>query len=311
MSNRINLFGAILVIYTSLVSAENLRNNQSKRTDSTVMKCTPLKKTNGKGTIMKNFVNSSDGVSIHYTISGSGDLALVFVHGWLGNGNWWNSQEEYFQKEHTIVKIDLAGHGKSGKNRIDWSGKLYADDINAVLNQIDVKKIILIGHSMAGAFVLKASLNSPNVQAVILVDTFKDLDQVITIEQAENMMFANYRKDFKNAIENILPRYLFCESTPLPIRKQLQEEFLKNEPIFAIKVLEPLYKMDLREIAKSITVPVRSINSSFTPTNSEINKKYFKDYNFVSIDNTGHYPMLEKPAEFNKLLLQVLKSLNL
>jgi sigma-B regulation protein RsbQ len=58
-------------------------------------------------------------------------------------------------------------------------------------------------------------------------------------------------------------------------------------------------------------VPVRCINSGggypfFTPTAVEINKKY-ADYNAVIIPEVGHYPMLEKPAEFNQKLREVLK----
>jgi pimeloyl-ACP methyl ester carboxylesterase len=69
--------------------------------------------------------------------------------------------------------------------------------------------------------------------------------------------------------------------------------------------------LDGRTLLKEAKVPVRCINSSggfqfFTPTNIETNKKY-ADYSAVTIDAVGHYPMLEKPAEFNKKLREVLK----
>jgi len=58
-------------------------------------------------------------------------------------------------------------------------------------------------------------------------------------------------------------------------------------------------------------VPVRCINSaggykSFTPTLVETNKKY-ADFGAVTIESVGHYPMLEKPDEFNRKLRGVLK----
>lgn len=42
----------------------------------------------------------------------------------------------------------------------------------------------------------------------------------------------------------------------------------------------------------------------------ENNRKYFNDYDFVIIIDTGHYPMLEKPEEFNEVLKRVIGKLN-
>jgi pimeloyl-ACP methyl ester carboxylesterase len=57
--------------------------------------------------------------------------------------------------------------------------------------------------------------------------------------------------------------------------------------------------------------PVRCINSAggyqfFTPTAVAINKKY-ADFDAVTIEGVGHYPMLERPADFNQKLRDVLK----
>ena len=258
---------------------------------------------------MEKYISSTDHLKIHYTETGKGDLTLVFVHGWLGNTNWWNSQETYFKEKYNIVKIDLGGHGKSEKTRQNWTGKQYADDIKAVINQLDSSEIILIGHSMSGAYVLEPSLKTPKIKAIIIVDTLKDLDQDFTPEQAEEYMFSNYREDFKSAVEDMLPQYLFVEKTPLTVKKQLQNEFLQNGFELAIKALEPLYKMDVRTMANLAEVPVRAINSDASTTNIENNQKYFKNYDYRIIADTGHYPMLEKPEEFNIILNELIEEL--
>ncbi|HLO61205.1 MAG TPA: alpha/beta hydrolase [Bacteroidales bacterium] len=260
---------------------------------------------------MDKEVLSGDGVRIHYRITGTGSVALFFVHGWLGNAGWWNSQCDYFAKRFIVVQIDLAGHGQSAKNRQLWSSEQYAADIKAVADEIDARKIILIGHSMSGAYVIQASLIIPETIAIILVDTLRDLDQLITYDQAEDFMFSNYRKDFKAAVENIIPKYLFVETTPAGVQRRLQDEFLNYKGDMAIKVIEPLYKADIRALAKEVMVPVRAINSDYSPTNLESNRKYFNDFNYTTIMGTGHYPMLEKPDEFNRQLEQVLNDMDL
>lgn len=258
---------------------------------------------------MEKYVLSTDGNKIHYRETGKNNVAIAFVHGWLGNINWWVHQLPYFKDEYNVVQIDLGGHGKSDKARKKWTSRQYADDIKAVIDRLNSSEIILIGHSMSGAFVLEASLDLPKVKAVILVDTLKDLSQQFTYEQAEKFLFANYRKDFEWAVKNILPQYLFVDNTPASVKHQLQNEFLQNSSELAVNALEPLYKMDILTIAKSVKIPVRAINSDATPTNIENNRMYLDDYDFVTIAGTGHYPMLEQPDQFNKILDEVITKL--
>lgn len=257
---------------------------------------------------MEKYAVSSDGQKIHYKESGSRNTAVILVHGWLGNTEWWDDQQKYLTPNYHVVQIDLAGHGKSDSSRETWTSSQYADDIKAVADAIDAPEIILVGHSMSGAYVLEASLKIPKVKALVLIDTLKDLDESFTDEQVEQIL-SMYRSDFKHAVENILPQYLFVEQTPPAIRERVQHEFLQNDPEKAINALKPLYTTDFRKVAEQVQVPVIAINSDASPTNLEGNRKYLKDYNYVTITGVGHYPMLENPEEFNSILNKVLQKL--
>ena len=63
---------------------------------------------------------------------------------------------------------------------------------------------------------------------------------------------------------------------------------------------------DVAEMLKEAKLPVRCINSSGRPTDVAANKKY-GDFDAVLMEDVGHFPMLEKPTEFNKKLRDVLK----
>lgn len=257
---------------------------------------------------MEKYAKSSDGQKIHYKESGNGSPALLFVHGWLGNTEWWAAQQEYFNSRHHIVQMDLAGHGKSDASRQEWTSERYADDIKAVADAVNSQEIILVGHSMSGAYVLEASLKIPKVKAIILIDTLKNLDESFTKEQTEEVL-SQYKKDFKHTVENFLPQFLFAEGTPPAVRERVQHEFLQHEPELAINALRPLYTTDFKTVPKQIQVPVIAINSDASPTHPENNRKYLKNYDYVPIEGVGHYPMLEKPEEFNTILDEVIKKL--
>lgn len=233
--------------------------------------------------------------------------SLLFVHGWAGNSSWWDAQKAYFKDKYNVVAMDLPGHGKSPMCEGELTSKKYASAIRKVVDELP-GDVILVGHSMSGAYVIEPELSTPKVKKIIVIDTLKNLDQVFTFEQADKMLFDLYRHDYKHAMENVMPQFLFSSKTPAAVKNRLIGEFLSITPEKSIQLLSPLYKMDPRSLARNVTVPVRAINSDYSPSSAENNQNYFKDYKEVIIADCGHYPMLERPEEFNRLLEQVLDS---
>jgi pimeloyl-ACP methyl ester carboxylesterase len=259
---------------------------------------------------MKLHTSSQDGLRIHYEISGKERAALLFVQGWLGNTTWWNSQVQAFSKKYQVVCMDLAGQGQSERNRPQWSVHGYAADIQSVARQLDADKIVLIGHSMSGSNVVQASLSLPNTAAIILVDTLHNIDEPLPQEEV-GKFFGMLRANYRGAVESSLKQFLFVPQSPPDVVSRISSEFLQFSMDHAIATLEPFYSTDIREAAKQVKVPVRAINSEMLPTHSMGNKKYFRDFDFTTISNVGHYPMLEKPAEFNQKLETLLTQLGI
>ncbi|MDP1821607.1 MAG: alpha/beta hydrolase [Archangium sp.] len=254
---------------------------------------------------MNLLVRAADGVALHAEVTGSGRTALLFVHGWLGSGRWWDAQRDAFAADFTVVQVDLAGHGASGGERASWSVEAWAGDLEAVASRVDADRLVLIGHSMSGANVVVACPRIARVQKVVLVDTLKNLDQPMSLEQARPMLDL-YRKDFTHGVLNVLPRYLYAPQTPPEVIARLNAEFLRVPGERAATLLEPLYHCDLQQAARAVKVPVRAINSDQQPTALEANRRWFADYDFELLHGVGHYPMLERPAAFNEALRRVL-----
>jgi pimeloyl-ACP methyl ester carboxylesterase len=255
-------------------------------------------------------VASADGVSIAFERSGHGSTALVFVHGWLGSGRWFDGQRETFSPTHTVVQLDLAGHGASGRERVKHSVEAYANDIAAVVQTLGSARVVLIGHSMSGAHALHASLSLPNVAALVLVDTLKNVEQSMPAAQVDEML-SLYRRDFRRGVLEILPQWLFVPTTPPAVRERLTREFLERTGDEGAALLEPLYRYDVKAAADRCTVPVRAVNSDAAPTHVEANRRHFRDYDVRTIKGVGHYPMLEAPAAFDEALRATLAELRL
>ncbi|WP_166437125.1 alpha/beta fold hydrolase [Niastella caeni] len=251
------------------------------------------------------------GVLINYNDSKTGDTVLLFIHGWGINQTYWTNQVSFFSKRFRVVTIDLPGFGKSGKNRKTWTVKDYTDDIHAILTQLDLKNVILIGHSMSGSIIVETALNYPSrIICVIGIDNLKDIGLPLTpeLEKEWAVFYTNARKDFKRTVSKDI-NTLFAPSTDSLIQKRVTEDILNSDTIIAVTCLENLDKYPFAQKLKSLNKPLYLINSDLTPTDTLAFQKKGIDYHLLNMGTTGHYPMLEKPDRFNLLLQEAIDSL--
>lgn len=89
------------------------------------------------------------GININYSSVGNG-AAVVLLHGFLENKTMWDGFIPKLSKRNRILSIDLLGHGETGCLGPVHSMEDMADAVKAVLNELSIKKSILVGHSMGG-----------------------------------------------------------------------------------------------------------------------------------------------------------------
>jgi pimeloyl-ACP methyl ester carboxylesterase len=122
-------------------------------------------------------------VSIANTKSGRGDTSVVLVHGWCINKEYWQHQHEALSSKFTVVSLHLGGYGESGRNRNNWAIEEYAKDVMAVINGLQLKNVILVGHSMGGEIILQTAPSlKDKVIGFIGIDNFKDFATAFTPE---------------------------------------------------------------------------------------------------------------------------------
>src|SRR3954453_2395984 len=88
-----------------------------------------------------------DGSKIHFTEYGSGEHALLFVHGWACDETFWSGQAPALGEKFHVITVDLPGHGQSDKPEIAYTMDLYVRAIDAVMADAKVKAAVLVGHS--------------------------------------------------------------------------------------------------------------------------------------------------------------------
>ena len=136
------------------------------------------------------FATAPDGSKIAYEVAGTdAEPALVFVHCWSCNRQFWREQVDAFTGSHRLVTLDLGGHGESSATRSAWSILELGADVKAVADHLGLDDMILVGHSMGGPVSLEAARLMPNrVRGLIAVDTLHDADLEYPPEMADQMV---------------------------------------------------------------------------------------------------------------------------
>lgn len=250
-------------------------------------------------------------VHIAYTDNGDGDTTLLFVHGWCINKAYWDSQVAHFDKRYRVVAIDLGGFGKSGKNRSNWDTQAFASDINTVIDQLKLKNVVLIGHSMAGSIVLQAALNQPDkVIGIVGVDNFKSVGGSFTnkdkIEFAKAI--ALMREDFKKVVVPWFNQDLFSKTTNELIKKRVLDDVMHTDTVVAVAAQEQGVYFEAPNLIK-LKKKLYLINSDYQPTDTGRLMKNKIPFKLLTVKGTGHFPMIEAPEEFNSQLEKVLKDI--
>jgi pimeloyl-ACP methyl ester carboxylesterase len=260
----------------------------------------------------KKTVRADDGLNIVCEVRGKGDTALLFLHGWCGERAYWKNQVNVFAPDYVIVTLDQAGHGESGKDRKQWTAGGLAGDVESVVKDLGLKRVILVGHSMGGPVALMAAKRMPGtVVAVVGVDTLQNAELKRPEEDTKKLLEA-FASDFKGTLRAGFPALLH-EKTDPELKNWLLTRAEAQDEKMALGLMRDMMGLDTKTLIKDAKVPVRCINSAggfkfHTPTNVAANKKY-ADYDAVLIEGVGHYPMLENPQEFNEKLRDVLKAL--
>ena len=116
-------------------------------------------------------IRTADGLDLHYEAWGSGP-PVVLVHSWALHGEMWRQQIPALNDAgFRAIVFDRRGHGRSGNNGQGFDIDTLADDLAAVMDQLDLSCAVLVGHSMASAEIVRylSRHGSDRVAKVVLL----------------------------------------------------------------------------------------------------------------------------------------------
>jgi len=258
----------------------------------------------GEAAIERKTCSATEGVRIVYSASGSGPVALVFIHGGLANRTFWDEELRGFASRYRVIAPDLPGHGESGSNPQKWGIPEFGADVRAVVEAEGIKRAILFGNSLGGPVAIEAALLLPGkALAVVGVDTFQRLDYAMPPEQARERAEA-FRRDYAGNMKQMV-RELFHPDADPAIVADAERRMAGTSPETAYRLFLSLAGYNPAESARRLQVPLLAINGDLYPTDIAGNRQIKPDFEVLVMKHMGHYPMLERPGEFNQLVAKL------
>lgn len=247
---------------------------------------------------------SPDGIHVQYHVYGTGEPALVFIHGWSCDSNYWREQVRAFKGKYTVVTLDLAGHGGTDANRSDWGMERFGQDVATAVAAVPNRQLILVGHAMGGPVAIEAArLLEKRVIGIIGVDTFKTIGAPLPSAAQLDAAIKPFEANFIGQTRDMVAAHFFAPGADAQLVQKIAYDMSLSPPKVAIPSLRALLSYDYSAPLKEVQVPIVAINSDLgEPVNELRIRKVLPRFRAVVLKGDGNFLMMEDAARFNPAL---------
>ncbi len=263
------------------------------------------------GSEPKSGIAEVNGAKLFYEMKGSGP-AIVFIHSGGFDRRIWDDQFTAFADKYTVIRYDVRGYGKSAAPTRPYSDD---EDLFQLLTFLKVKKAHLMGLSMGGRIAIDFTLTHPDMVASVTAVApglsgfpFAPED---TIEMMK-IVYSIQNDDGTPAGEAWLKSAYNAAAMENPvIAAKLRPIAIENSKVWLINFFfpRPAFPLAVQRLGE-IKAPMLVIRGDRdVPTIMKVVdtlEKNVPGVKKVIIPGTGHMVNVEKPGEFNKIVMEFL-----
>jgi 3-oxoadipate enol-lactonase len=258
------------------------------------------------------FVSVSD-VTLHYRIAGrKGGRQLVFINSLGSDATIWEDVEQLLAGDFEMLFFDKRGHGLSEVTEAPYSIATFADDLLALTDYLGWARPSFCGISIGGIIAMHIAAHWPeNVHHLILMDTAAKIGGAASW----NARIASVERDgLKSIGEAIIGRWFtpqFRQNEKIVKRWQfmLERTAIKGYSATCGALRDADLSDQLAEISANTLVLAGSHDESTPPALVRRTAEKIRGSQFEIIENSGHFPCIEKPYEVASYIRQFLGDL--
>ncbi|PYY92278.1 alpha/beta hydrolase [Pseudomonas sp. TKO26] len=229
-----------------------------------------------------------NGIRLYYSKLGHGS-PVVLLHGGLGNADYWGLQAKALAARHTVISVDSRGHGRSTRDARPYGYDLMADDVVALLDQLQIPRADFVGWSDGAILGLDLAMRYP--QRVGKVFAYAANTQTSGVKEGveNNPTFAAY-------IERAGQEYARLSPTP------------KEYPAFVEQIghmwaSQPNWSdADLARIKAPVLIVDGDHDEAIKREHTEYMAATIPGAGLLILPNVSHFAFLQDPGLFNAAL---------
>ena len=236
-------------------------------------------------------VEAINGVRIWYAVFGKGS-PVVFVHGGLGNSNYWALQVQAIAREHQVIVLDSRGHGRSARNGQPITYHLMAGDVLALMDALKIPQVALVGWSDGANIGLDLAINHPE-RLTRLFAFGGNSDPSGVKDPSKTPTFPVYLQRTKEEYQKLAPVPSDFDASMEQLDKMWNSEpHFTDDQLRSIKVQTWIVDGDRDEVIKRENTDHMA---ALSPGAGEL-----------ILPQVSHFAVLQDPAQFNEALLRFL-----
>ena len=254
-----------------------------------------------------------NGFKMHYDLAGEGG-GLVLLHGLGSSREDWQLQTPVFAQSWRVIAPDCRGHGDSDGPPGPYSIKLFASDVEALLESLDVSQAHVLGISMGGLVAQQLALDAPQrVKSLVLVNTFSHLSI-----SGVGALFALLRRAIilqffgMEQIGRFIGRQLFPKAEQEELRRITAQRWAQNDKKAYRASSKAVLRFNVTERLGEISCPTLIISGAndrtVAPRHLEVLQRGIAGSRLVVIPDSTHATPIDQPQAFNAAVLEFLAS---
>lgn len=258
-----------------------------------------------------------NGLQMYYEVAGEGH-PVVFVHAGVADHRLWDEQVAAFAEKYKVVRFDLRGFGKTEPVDNEYTNR---GDILALLDHLGIQRAHFVGCSMGGGFSMDITVRHPErVSSLVMVCSgppglwldfteppiFQEADDAVEAQQWDRALELQTRAwvdGVGRTAAEVDPVFrakaIEMNRVALSHAAKGLGKNLPSEPPYAGERLE--------EIEVPVLLVLGEYDTPYSAAAAEIMMQRIKNCRQALIKNTAHLPSLERPAEFNQIVLDFLE----
>jgi pimeloyl-ACP methyl ester carboxylesterase len=246
-----------------------------------------------------------EGADAVYACEGPADgPPLVFLHGWGASHKFWRWQFGAFSPRFRCLAPDFPGFGLSDKPRRDYSMEALSRWVGSFLDALGLRKATLAGHSMGGMVALLFALEHPErVERLALANPVVQGPAAFSGEVRFLMLPGVRRLAFGLARWTGFRRWVTRNfSLVQKLDPELADDVVRGTFRSTVDSYRSILRTDLVPRLAGLAVPTLAVGTDRDRLVAPGQHALIPSAKKVLIPGTGHIPILERPAEFNRAL---------